>query len=302
MMRHHFRVLASVLLLGLIPALALAQTPPRLGMVTALTGEATVTRPASPEAVSLQYKDSLSAGDRLWTAERSVLRVILRGSSALLSMGQLSLATLAREGSATVVELEAGKIYVGVVAPQGAAPPSLTTEIRTPNAVVIFRGTSVVMELTRVGDPRGRPTVQTTLSVLSGTVEVLPRRAGSRVARKVGANTAVSVVGDVVGPLRQFNAAAAAALMTGLKPEELQHSDSGESIVEGVTKQGRDDAATDAAAAAAARRQSGKKASGTVPGLDKDGTAGATRVPIMPGGASPAQVGPQPKLCGGVPC
>jgi hypothetical protein len=281
MMRRRFRgVLAGALLLGLVPVLALAQTPSRLGMVTTLTGEATVTRPASREPVSLQYKDSLSAGDRLRTAERSILRVFLGGSSALLTMGQLSLATVGREGDAIVVEFEAGKIYVGVVPPAGAARPTLTTEIRTPNAVVILRGTSVVTELTRVGDPRGRPTIQTTLSVLTGTVEVLPRRAGSRVMQKVGANTAVTVVGNVVGPLRPFDTKAAAALMAGLRPEEPQHTDTGESIVEGVAKKGREDAAADAAAA---RREGAKK----VPGMAKP--------PIVPPGVPPPQVTPPPR-------
>jgi len=290
MLRRRFReVLAGSLLLGVVPVLALAQTPSRLGMVTTLTGEATVTRPASREPVALQYKDSLSAGDRLRTAERSILRVFLGGSSALLTMGQLSLATVSREGKAIVVELEAGKIYVGVVPPAKDARPDLTTEIRTPNAVAILRGTSLVTELTRVGDPRGQPTIQTTLSVLSGTVEVLPRRAGSRVMQKVGANTAVTILGNAVGSLRPFDAKAAAALMAGLKPDEPPHTDAPASIVEGVAKKGREAATTDAEDA---RRQGVKKLPGMGTTSDREGTPVVRpQVPVIPRGAAPPQVG-----------
>lgn len=62
------------LLQALWPPLVLAQQP-KAGVVTALRGQATVSRPVIPPPISLRFKDDAFLRDRIDTREDSIVRV-----------------------------------------------------------------------------------------------------------------------------------------------------------------------------------------------------------------------------------
>ncbi|HTI53037.1 MAG TPA: hypothetical protein VMC04_02320, partial [Verrucomicrobiae bacterium] len=77
---------APVLLLLLVcPTLAWAQSGAEalrnVGVVTTLAGNATVARAALPEPRPLRFKDDVFLRDRISTAERSIVRVLLGGKA-----------------------------------------------------------------------------------------------------------------------------------------------------------------------------------------------------------------------------
>lgn len=71
-----------------LPALALAQSASRVGIVTTLAGQATVTRAALARP-PLRFKDEVFVRDRISTAENSVLRDLL-AAEVLVTVRELS--------------------------------------------------------------------------------------------------------------------------------------------------------------------------------------------------------------------
>jgi hypothetical protein len=157
--------LGIAVILVLLPTVAVAQ--PSQGVVTLLVGQATLTRhaPATPQPV--RFKDDLFEHDRINTAERSLVRVLLRGK-ALVTVRELSAFAITEQARDQTVRLSWGKLAVSVA--HSRMRPGEAIEIRTPNAIAAVRGTVVIVEVLPPTIPGGTP--NTLITVTRGTVGV----------------------------------------------------------------------------------------------------------------------------------
>ena len=160
-------LLLATLLVALSPLSVLAQAQP-VGVVTTLTGEATLARTALPAPVALKFKDDVFERDRISTGEKSIVRVLL-GGKAIVTVRELSVVTITEEPGRATVDLSSGKIGLSVA--KQRMRPGETLEIRTPNAVAAVRGTVITVETAMVA---GNPVTE--YDVQSGTLELLQPR------------------------------------------------------------------------------------------------------------------------------
>lgn len=133
-----------------LPVLAQQQGSPgrSIGTVTALQGQASVTRVALPQPSPLHFKDSVYFRDQIATRERSTVRLLLGGKGTLTirEQSQVTLddAVTGEGKSRSVISLLVGKI--GAAIARGLMSPGEEVEVRTPNAVAAVRGTVFVAE------------------------------------------------------------------------------------------------------------------------------------------------------------
>jgi len=214
-----------------------------MGVVTTLSGQATVARAPLPAPVSLKFKDDLFARDRVSTAENSLLRVLL-GGKALVTVRELSVFTVTEEAGRGAVNLDSGKVAFGLI-PQRLRPGE-TYEIRTPNAVAAIRGTVVVAEVFRRSSQVGQAPIpiQTNFSVLSGFIDVLLRGIAGAPPMRVGPMETLSILGNVFGQLRPLTPQAAAGLMANLRAKP-QHTGTPDPARRSLTGQQQNEAAID---------------------------------------------------------
>ena len=136
-----------------------------IGVITSLSGQATVARLPLPQPLPLRFKDNVFVDDRISTAERSIVRVLL-GGKALVTVRELSSLTITEESNRSTVTLNSGKIAVGVA--RQRMKPGETLEIRTTNAIAAVRGTVLVVEVVGATPPT------TNVHVIHGLVDVWP--------------------------------------------------------------------------------------------------------------------------------
>lgn len=208
----------QALLLALVPASALAESPANVGVVTTLTGQATVARASLPQPRQLRFKDDVFVQDRISTAEKSIVRVLL-GGKALVTVRELSVLTVTEELGRSTVDLGTGKIAVGVA--RQRMRPGEILEIRTPNIVAAVRGTVLVVEIIRASaDSQRGPTPPTTnVHVIHGLVDVFPTGQSGAPPVQVGTLQSYSQIGGAAGTLRNLSAEAAQALFADLTSE-----------------------------------------------------------------------------------
>lgn len=210
--------MGPVLLLVISPAAASGQGSREpgesVGVVTTLTGAVTVARATLPSPRPLRFKDDVFVRDRIATAERSVVRVLL-GGRALVTVRELSAFTVTEEAGRSTIDLKSGKIAMGVL--RQRMRPGEVIEIRTPNAIAAVRGTVLVVELIpEPGGPGGAPRYTTKVHVLHGLVEVSdPRNPGAAPAR-VGTLQSWSRTGNGPSSLVPLPATAAEQVFAGL--------------------------------------------------------------------------------------
>jgi len=166
-----YRVVVAGVAALMFPFLASAQAAPEVGVVTTLQGEATVARTASIAPLPLKFRDSIFEKDRINTGEKSIVKVLM-GGRAIVTVRELSVLTITEEVGRTVVNLESGKIAVGVA--KQRMKPGETLEVHTPNAVAAVRGTVFVVEVTRQGAQAGGGNLAATTQVttVQGSVQV----------------------------------------------------------------------------------------------------------------------------------
>src|SRR5215470_438340 len=195
-----FRLMASVMVLAALPTLAYAQATPEVGVVTTLQGQATVARASATSALPLKFRDSIFEKDRINTGEKSIVKVLM-GGRAIVTVRELSVLTITEEVGRTVVNLESGKIAVGVA--KQRMKPGETFEVHTPNAVAAVRGTVFIVEVTRQGAQAGGGNLaaSTQVTTVNGTVQV-GASAVSAALVNVSALQRVGVVGTSLGPLQ----------------------------------------------------------------------------------------------------
>src|SRR5947209_12364301 len=126
-----------------LPATA-RSAEPQVGVVALLLGTAMVTRAALSGPAPLRFKDDVLLRDRITTAEKSAVRVLL-GGKATVTAREMSVLTITEAPGTSTISLTAGRTAVAVS--KARMKPGETLEIKTPNAVVAVRGTFVVAEV-----------------------------------------------------------------------------------------------------------------------------------------------------------
>jgi FecR protein len=215
MLRQH-----GSLFVALAVSLVLAPSPARaqgLGVVTTLTGTATLAR--ASQSQPLRFRDTVFEHDKIATAEKSLVRVLL-GGKAIVTIRELSELTVTEGHRKSIIQLSSGKI--GLAVARQRMQPGDEIEVRTPNAVAAVRGTVFVVELIRPA-AGGLPLV-TNVHVVKGIVDVTPINAAPGTPpNRVGAGQSIGVTGSMAGPLQPFSPAAMGAVFGDLSAREAEH-------------------------------------------------------------------------------
>ena len=168
--------LAVLVGLGLASCAQLADAQAlTMGVVTALTGSATVERGSMPTPVPLRFRDSLAARDRITTDNASKLRILI-ASKGVLTMLERSTLAIDEAPATETLEIHRGRIALHVATDRMKAGEKI--DVVTPNAIAAVRGTVLVAEVWRAeacsADPEG---IVSRFTVLAGTVDVAWRGA-----------------------------------------------------------------------------------------------------------------------------
>jgi len=167
------RRLVTLLALGLMTLFTVAADAQltRVGVVATLQGSATLTRAATPQGVPLRPRDDLFVADRIVTGDHTLARILL-GGKAVVTVRERSALTISESANTATLDVSGGKIALAVVKERMKAGEQI--DIRTPNAVAGIRGTVVITEVSQATAQAGEaaPGVTTTITVLTGTVEV----------------------------------------------------------------------------------------------------------------------------------
>lgn len=206
-----FVALAVALVLAPFPVCAQG-----LGVVTTLTGTATLARASRSQP--LRFRDSVFEQDKIATAEKSLVRVLL-GGKAIVTIRELSELTITEGHRTSIIHLSSGKI--GLAVARERMQPGDEIEVRTPNAVAAVRGTVFVVELIR--SAAAGPFV-TNLHVVKGIVDVTPIHAAPGTPpSRVAAGQSIGVTGSIAGPVQPFSPTAMGAVFGGLNAREAEH-------------------------------------------------------------------------------
>jgi FecR protein len=188
-------IVVAWLVIGL-PAVTGAQNQP-VGAVAALIGEGSITHAAQTDRVPARIRDTVYVRDRIETAERSVIRVLM-GGRITVTIRERSVVTIIQDPMRPRVDLESGKLALKVH--EGGLRAGEVAEILTPNAVTGIRGSLVVAEVAGTDSdvtvleahkpitiaPRNNPTSTTQLPI-GHTVRVSGPAHAARVGRIVRA-------------------------------------------------------------------------------------------------------------------
>ena len=164
-----------------------------IGIITSVTGRATVLRPSSTN-VPLRPKDTIAIGDLITTGEQSDAEFLpLGGAVSLVKLRErTTLSVIDQTPGRTILSLTAGAVALaGAIVWQ--ADYRNTFEVRTRDAIAQSRGAGLWVE---VGVPSG-----TRVCVFSGTAVV--SAAGDADDRRVsvGPRQCVTVAASAVGPV-----------------------------------------------------------------------------------------------------
>lgn len=216
MRAHSSRFAAALLALALGPTSVFAQTPDAVGVVTTLSGHATVARVGLTEPASMRFRDPVFTRDRISTGEKSIVRVLL-GGKAVVTARELSVLTINEEPLRSTVILGSGKVGASVL--KDRMKSGETIEFRTPNAVAVVRGTVLVVEVTEGPVPAsgGPAPVTTTVSVIHGAVDVFALKGGTMTPVRVGSQESVRVTEGRLGTLQTLTPPESRALTADLE-------------------------------------------------------------------------------------
>src|SRR5438034_10722754 len=142
MLRIRRRALGLLVPLALCcPTLGQAQES-RAGVVTTLEGRVTAARVALPQPVALKFKDDVFLNDRIVTADRSIVRLLLGGKAVVTVRGRSALTITEIPGRSTI-DLDSGKM--AVAGGREKMKPGQTIEVMIRNADDGIRVTVLVV-------------------------------------------------------------------------------------------------------------------------------------------------------------
>jgi FecR protein len=256
------------------PGLAPAQTGQGLGVVSTISGQATISRTSLAQPIPLQFKDSVFDRDRIATAENSTVRVLM-GGKALVTVRELSVLTITEEMNRSVVDLQSGKVALGVL--HQKMRPGESIEVRTHNAVAAVRGTVLVVEVVQASAQVGGGStgLTTNVHVLHGSVDVTPTNIPGAPPVKVGQFQTYSQIGNVVGQIRPLTPAGVSQLMGNLRSSPQFGRGSGGGATDQIVSNEQSKASTFASTA-------GSGAVGTLPGGNGAPSNNSKQAPITP--------------------
>ena len=223
------------------PVFAAAQSDESAGVVTTVSGDATLLRAlAAARPVSLRMRDEIFVRDRIQTQERSLVRVLL-GGKALITVRELSVLTVTEEAGRVTVDLQSGKIGVAVV--KARMRPGEIIEIRTPNATAAVRGTVFVVDVDPIqpGQSTGGQTATTRVHLFHGALDVSARLDPSNPTVRLAELQSVVVSGNALGAIKPLSRDAVAAITADLKPRQMAQPDAPSEFTGGLVarEQGR---------------------------------------------------------------
>jgi len=221
---------AFTVALVLAPSLVHAQG---LGVVTTLAGTATLAR--ASQSQPLRFRDSVFEQDKIATAEKSLVRVLL-GGKAVVTIRELSELTITEGHAKSIIQLSAGKI--GLAVARQRMKPGEEIEVRTPNAVAAVRGTVFVVELIRpaTGGASGAAPFVTNVHVVKGIVDVSAINAPPGTApTRVEAGQSLGVTAGTAGQVQPVPPAAMAAVFSDLSAREAEHPRSADAVARSVS-------------------------------------------------------------------
>ena len=137
----HAAVVVSLLIA--LPSLAHAQSQP-VGAIAALVGEGTITHAVRAERAPAKVRDQVYVRDRIETAQRSVIRVLM-GGRVTITIRERSIVTITDDPMRTRVDLESGTLAFKVH--EGGLRAGEVAELLTPNTITGIRGSLVVAEV-----------------------------------------------------------------------------------------------------------------------------------------------------------
>jgi len=175
------QIAIPLLLVGISAGFSYGEGLQVAGVVTTLSGQVTVARASPPSALPLRFKDDVYARDRITTAEKSLVRVLL-GTKALLTVRELSVLALDEGPERATVSLFDGKVVLGVL--HSRMGPREAIEVRTPNAIAAVRGTIFLVEILPAPATGGPP--NTLIAVARGVVGVTSLTVPGRPEVRVG--------------------------------------------------------------------------------------------------------------------
>jgi FecR protein len=287
-------VASGFLALLLFPSLAPGQTGQGVGVISTISGQATISRTSLPQPVPLQFKDSVFDRDRISTAENSTVKVLM-GGKALVTVRELSVLTITEELGRSTVDLQSGKIALGVV--RQRMRPGESIEVKTHNAVAAVRGTVIVVEIVRASAQAtgGSGALTTNVHVLRGSALVTPTNVPGSSGITVGESQTYSQIGNVLGATRPLTPAAVNQLLRNLQTRPQLGQSSG-GAADQITK--HEQTRTSTAFGSATANDLG--VGSLLPGGNNPPPAGLQNAPITPPKGPP----PQPPLpgCTGTIC
>jgi hypothetical protein len=281
-------VASGFLVMLLVPGLAPGQTGQGLGVVSTISGQATISRASLPQPLPLQFKDSVFDRDRISTAENSTVKVLM-GGKALVTVRELSVLTITEELGRSTVDLQSGKVALGVV--RQRMRPGESIEVRTHNAVAAVRGTVIVVEIIRASaQATGGPAALTTnVHVLRGSAVVTPTNVPGSSGITVGEFQTYSQIGNVLGASRPLTPAAVIQLLSNLQTRP-QFGQSSGGAADQITS--REQTRTSTAFGSAKANDLG--VGGLLPGGNNPPSVGQQKAPITPLKGPPAPPPPKP--------
>jgi FecR-like protein len=215
-----WRAIKTLAIAGLVvgpPGYAQAQGQPGVGVVTALVGEATVTRAAMAQAQTLKKRDDVFPQDRISTRENSLVHVLM-GGKALLTVRELSVLTVTEEAGRATVNLQSGKVGLAVV--RERMRPGEVIEVQTPHALAAVRGTVLVVEIVPDSSDGGRLGTSTNVHLLHGKLDVSLRSDPGAPPVQLETLQSVTVSGNGLGAVRPLSPAAATAVTANLRTDQ----------------------------------------------------------------------------------
>jgi FecR protein len=225
-----------LVLLAVVPGRGLGQ-PAKAGIATIIEGDVTARRAAAPKPVTLKFRDDVLLRDTITTAERSLARLLL-GGKATVTVRERSQLTVTEIPGTSLVDLGTGKI--GLALAPGRMRPGDVVQVRTPNAVLGVRGTVLVAEIVPVTakTARAAPSIQTSVYVLTGKVDVQELRGGVPVGPvfTVNSRQTITIPPPASPQVTAFPESRIAAITAGLHPSTRGVGSSGATAKEAALR------------------------------------------------------------------
>ena len=247
----------TVAILGLAAGGVAAESAKGAGVVTAVSGPVTVSRPDA-RPLLLKFRDALYWRDVVEVRKDRIARVLLAGKTTV-TVRELSRLELREEvipeGIHYTAELVSGKVRASVA--RALMRPGDQVEVRTRNVVASVRGTDFVVETAARPAPEAAfglvavrevaegihggatRSEETVVVTLSGVVEVSNRLAGTGRTEWVGAYEAVRVSGrldPVRLPLTPETLQQTLQGLTPARPREVRSGDATASVSERISE------------------------------------------------------------------